>query len=284
MSVSPLLVCTGRTFVRWAQNRRASDESEGSRGMGIRMSRRVTLLGESSVEAAADIAEASVSARARTPPRRGAVYRSIRGIPRRGSSSMNAGEAVGERGIRDLEHVLGVQLAGVGEVEAADEDDVVGDRHLRVHVVVHRAGAVRASSACPRRAPASSAVRRSGSFQEAFPFSCHWRSTSWTWVRSTTPARSTLPSEATWASVPRIGAGADHGRGDPDPAAWPCRSPSRSGGRASRRGRGKTRLARAFRRRRRARCRPCRSSGRPAASRAARSPRRSGPRAPASRP
>ena len=50
-----------------------------------------------------------------------------------------------------------------------------------------------------------SAVRSSGSFQAEFPFSCHWRSTSCTCVRSTTPARSTLPSVATWASVPRIG-------------------------------------------------------------------------------
>src|SRR5215471_18681953 len=52
-------------------------------------------------------------------------------------------EPVGERWILELEHVLGVQLARVGEVEAADEDAVVRDRDLRVHVVVHRAGGVR---------------------------------------------------------------------------------------------------------------------------------------------
>src|SRR6266542_3209872 len=46
-------------------------------------------------------------------------------------------------GVLDLEHVLGVLLAGVGEIEAADEDVVVADRHLRVHVVVHGAGRVR---------------------------------------------------------------------------------------------------------------------------------------------
>src|ERR1700693_4387267 len=48
------------------------------------------------------------------------------------------GQALGERWIRDLEHVLRVELAGVGEVEAPDEDEVVGDRHLCVHVVVDR--------------------------------------------------------------------------------------------------------------------------------------------------
>ena len=38
------------------------------------------------------------------------------------------------------------------------------------------------------------------------PFRRHCPSTSWIWVESTTPARSTLPSAATSASVPRIGA------------------------------------------------------------------------------
>src|SRR5262249_31735417 len=46
------------------------------------------------------------------------------------------GEAVGDRGVADLEHVLGVALARAGEVEAADERRVVGDHDLRVHEVV----------------------------------------------------------------------------------------------------------------------------------------------------
>src|SRR5262245_53471288 len=49
------------------------------------------------------------------------------------------GEPVGKLGVRDLEDVLRVLLARVREVEAAEEDDVVSDRDLRVHVVVHRA-------------------------------------------------------------------------------------------------------------------------------------------------
>src|SRR3954453_22545180 len=53
------------------------------------------------------------------------------------------GQAFGELWILKLEHVLGVQLAGVGEIEAAHEDGVVGHGHLRMHVVVHRARGVR---------------------------------------------------------------------------------------------------------------------------------------------
>src|SRR2546423_5247542 len=53
-----------------------------------------------------------------------------------------AGEAVGQVGIGDLEDVFGVQLARVGEVEAAYEDDVVRDRDLGVHVVVDGSGRV----------------------------------------------------------------------------------------------------------------------------------------------
>src|SRR6478736_7473951 len=53
------------------------------------------------------------------------------------------GEPVGNLRIFELEHVLGVQLTGMREVEAADEDRVVGNRHLRVHVVVHGARRVR---------------------------------------------------------------------------------------------------------------------------------------------
>ncbi len=50
------------------------------------------------------------------------------------------GEPVRDCRVLDLEHVLGVELAGVREVEAADERDVVGDSHLGVHEVVHRVG------------------------------------------------------------------------------------------------------------------------------------------------
>src|SRR5436309_3533505 len=48
------------------------------------------------------------------------------------------GEPFGELRVLELEHVFGVQLARVGQVEAADEDRVVGDGDLRVHVVVDR--------------------------------------------------------------------------------------------------------------------------------------------------
>src|SRR5687767_14856571 len=44
-----------------------------------------------------------------------------------------AGEALGQGGVFDLEHVLGVPLAGAREVEAPREDHVVDDRELRVH-------------------------------------------------------------------------------------------------------------------------------------------------------
>src|SRR6185503_21069342 len=52
------------------------------------------------------------------------------------------GEPVGQRGVLDLEHIFGVPLARAREVEAACEDDVVGDGDLRVHEVVNRAGAI----------------------------------------------------------------------------------------------------------------------------------------------
>ena len=58
----------------------------------------------------------------------------------------------------------------------------------------------------PEKGARVSDVRSSGAFHSAFPFSCHCASTSAICVASTTPARSTLPSEATCASVPRIGA------------------------------------------------------------------------------
>src|ERR1700704_4425143 len=48
-----------------------------------------------------------------------------------------------ERLVGDLEPVLGVSLAPLRKVEAADEDDVVSDRDLGMHVVVHGAGRVR---------------------------------------------------------------------------------------------------------------------------------------------
>ncbi len=52
------------------------------------------------------------------------------------------GDPVGQRGVLDLEHVLGVLLARAREVVRADEDDVVDDRDLRVHEVVKAARVV----------------------------------------------------------------------------------------------------------------------------------------------
>src|SRR5262245_29093112 len=47
------------------------------------------------------------------------------------------GERVSDGGALDLEHVFGILLAAVGEVEAADEHGVVGNEALRMHEVVH---------------------------------------------------------------------------------------------------------------------------------------------------
>ena len=52
-------------------------------------------------------------------------------------SSTNRASRSAIFGVADLEHVLRVHLARVREVEAADERDVVGDRDLGVHEVVH---------------------------------------------------------------------------------------------------------------------------------------------------
>ena len=49
-------------------------------------------------------------------------------------------QPLGDLCVTDLEHVLGIHLARVREVEAADERDIVGDGDLRVHEVVHRVG------------------------------------------------------------------------------------------------------------------------------------------------
>ena len=58
-------------------------------------------------------------------------------------------QAVGQIRIGDLEDVLGVQLAGVGQVEAADEDDVVRDRDFGGACSRARIPGRRASSVCP---------------------------------------------------------------------------------------------------------------------------------------
>src|SRR5215204_3869889 len=47
-------------------------------------------------------------------------------------------EPLGEGRVVELEYVLRVLLARAREVEAADEDDVVGDGDLGVHEVVRR--------------------------------------------------------------------------------------------------------------------------------------------------
>ncbi len=72
-------------------------------------------------------------------------------------------------------------------------------------------------------------VRRSGSFHYALPLSSHCCSTSSTCVGSTTPARSTFPSETTCASVPRTGPSrrqvtrSGHGAGGADRLRDPVR-------------------------------------------------------------
>src|SRR5258705_12751867 len=103
--------------------------------------RLLTLLGDGRTCSASSIGSASLD-RARTALPKGVRLDVDSGIVRPDSVD-ERGEAVGQRGIRDLEHVLGVLLAGVREVEAADEDDVVGDGDFRVHVVVHSAWGVR---------------------------------------------------------------------------------------------------------------------------------------------
>ena len=123
-----------------------------------------------------------------------------RGPPRPGSrpdSGPHAvhepGQALRQRRVVDLQHVLGVLLARVREVEAAEEDDVVGDGDLRVHVVVHGARAPR------RRALAGEAARPDHAEEERelprgdagrAPLVC----TSSIWVWSTAPRTSTFPS------------------------------------------------------------------------------------------
>ena len=172
------------------------------------------------------------------------------------------GHLVGERGVLDLEHVLRVLLARMGEVEGADEDGVVRDRDLRVHEVVHRPGrprrrrlageaAVLEQEAQRRRLPARVPV--------LVPLEEHLvRSASRRRPRRGRPSR----RRPTSASVPRIGADVMHRRGDTDAAArradalrdpvgelspWRGREPGRTGDR---------------RRRRPAAARPCRSSRR----------------------
>src|SRR6185312_9689054 len=59
------------------------------------------------------------------------------------------GAGVGDRCALDLEDVLGVALAAVREVEAADVGVVVGDKDLRVHEVVYRALSLRGRALRP---------------------------------------------------------------------------------------------------------------------------------------
>ena len=156
---------------------------------------------------------------------------------------MNAASCVGERGVGDLEHVLGVQLARVREVEAADEDDVVGDRDLRVHVVVDGArrvrrrvlaGEGRARERRPqeRLLPRRVAVRRATGGAPRASASRRRRR------RRRPSRRSTHLGERREDRRRR-----EHRRGDPDARASRCRSPSRSDARAARRGPGRTTAA-----------------------------------------
>ena len=57
----------------------------------------------------------------------------------------------------------------------------------------------------PENEARESTVWSSGIFQAETPFVLHWKNTSSTCVWSTQPARSTFPSDAIWASAPRIG-------------------------------------------------------------------------------
>ena len=106
----------------------------------------------------------------------------------------------------ELEHVLGVQLAGVGEVEAADEDACRRRRSPSRACSRAPSRARTASMILPENGARVSAVRSSGPFHSAFPFSCHCgaprRSASRRRRRRGRPSRRRRPA----ASVPRIGA------------------------------------------------------------------------------
>ncbi len=78
---------------------------------------------------------------------------------------------VGQGGIVDLEHVLGVHLAGAREIERADEDRVVGDRHLRVHEVVNRLRPPGRRALALRTAAARASLRAAGSSTRRFRWS-----------------------------------------------------------------------------------------------------------------
>ena len=159
-----------------------------------------------------------------------------------GSSSMNAAIRVGQRGVVDLQHVLGVLLARAREVERADEHHVVGHRDLRVHVVVDASGAygvegLPGKSAAlehlrqERALPGRAAVRR--------PLVEDLRRSAW---RRRRPSRSTRPSAAHLGerrrapaprsaparrSAPAGAARADRRRrsGATAPRPWPGREP-----------------------------------------------------------
>ena len=94
----------------------------------------------------------------------------------------------------DLEHVLGVQLAGVGEVVAAGEDVVVGDGDLRVHEVVHVvATAVRRRVLAGEASVAEDAGDERAASRSEFPFSSHWWKTPRICVPSTDAGDVDLP-------------------------------------------------------------------------------------------
>ena len=125
-------------------------------------------------------------------------------------------QPVGDRCVVDLEHVLGVALARAGEVERADERDVVGDDDLGVHEVVQRLRCPRVVG-LPENGAAVSTVFSSGIFQALTPFVAHWWKTSSTCVSSITPATSQRCSFTTSTSVAEDRAGGEDGGGDPDP-------------------------------------------------------------------
>ena len=137
----------------------------------------------------------------------------------------------------DLDDVLGVPLAGAGEVEAAEERRVVRDHDLRVHEVVHGLRRPR-----DRRLAAETAAlitpRRSGIFHSLTPFVSHCPKTWSTCVSSTTPATGARPSFTTSTRVPRIGR---MSTGDAiRTRSVPSRCASRSGATAPPRARGRT--------------------------------------------
>src|SRR5262245_32420309 len=114
------------------------------------------------------------------------------------------GEAVGEAAVLDDEQVLRVLEAPAREVVAADERHVVGDHHLRVHVVVHGPGPV-GGRALAGEARGDALPCHARIFKRWAGTPRHWPRTSSICVRSKAPARSKPCRPAGSATVPSTG-------------------------------------------------------------------------------